>query len=76
MIDDILDVTSTAEQLGKPVGSDADNHKNTYVSLLGLPAARELAAQHTAKATDALAVFGEQGEDLRLLANALLERVW
>ena len=76
VVDDILDVTSTAEQLGKPVGSDADNHKNTYVSLLGLPAARELAAQHTAKATDALAVFGAQGDDLRSLANALLERVW
>ena len=76
VIDDILDVTSTAEQLGKPVGSDADNHKNTYVSLLGLPAARALAAEHTAKAAEALAVFGDCGEDLRSLATALLERVW
>ena len=76
VIDDILDVTATAEQLGKPVGSDADNHKNTYVSLLGLSAARALAAEHTAAAAEALAVFGEQGEDLRSLATALLERVW
>ena len=75
MIDDILDVTSTPEQLGKPVGSDAENHKNTYVSLLGLAAARELAASHTAKAIEALSVFGEEGNDLAALAQALLQRV-
>ena len=39
--DDILDITSTQEELGKPVGSDQKNHKNTYVSIKGLAQARE-----------------------------------
>ena len=38
--DDILDVTSTEEELGKPIGSDERNQKTTYVSLHGLSAAR------------------------------------
>lgn len=38
--DDILDVTSDTETLGKPVGSDIENHKSTYVSLLGIEKAR------------------------------------
>lgn len=37
--DDILDVTSTTEELGKPVGSDEKNHKTTFVTLLGIEAA-------------------------------------
>ncbi len=75
IIDDILDVTSTAEQLGKPVGSDADNDKNTYVSLLGLEKARVLAEEYTAKAVAALAAFDEQRADLTALAETLLKRV-
>ena len=39
--DDILDITSTQEELGKPVGSDQKNHKNTYVSIKGLAQAKE-----------------------------------
>ncbi len=39
--DDILDVTSTAEQLGKPVMSDEKNHKTTYVTLMGIDKAKE-----------------------------------
>ncbi len=39
--DDILDVTSTFEELGKPIGSDAKNHKQTYVSIYGLEQAKE-----------------------------------
>ena len=39
--DDILDVTSTREVLGKPVGSDEKNEKTTYVTLKGLETARE-----------------------------------
>ena len=74
IIDDILDVTATAETLGKPVGSDAENEKTTYVSLLGLEEARRLAAQRTAEAVEALSVFGEQADSLRQLAQALLTR--
>ncbi len=74
IIDDILDVTATAETLGKPVGSDADNEKNTYVSLLGLEAAADLAAKLTRQAVAALESFGEEADSLRQLAMALLER--
>lgn len=74
IVDDILDVTATAEQLGKPVGSDAENEKVTYVSLLGLDDARCLAQARTASAVAALDGFEEQGESLRLLAQALLTR--
>lgn len=74
IVDDILDVTASAEQLGKPVGSDADNEKVTYVSLLGLDEARRLAAERTQTALAALDVFGEEADSLRQLANALLTR--
>jgi len=74
IIDDILDVTATAEQLGKPVGSDADNEKVTYVSLLGLEEARRLATQRTQAALAALEVFGAEADSLRQLAEVLLTR--
>ncbi len=73
VVDDILDVTATAEQLGKPVGSDEQNQKNTYVSLLGLEKSQALAAEYTEKAKAALDYFDE-ATDLRLLADALLVR--
>ena len=55
IVDDILDVTESDEQLGKPHGSDERHGKLTYVSLFGLERARELAAESHAKATAALA---------------------
>ena len=73
--DDILDVTSTAEVLGKPVESDIENDKSTYVSLLGLEKAREEAARHTALAVDAVSVLGENAEFLAGFAKMLAERV-
>ena len=51
IVDDILDVTGSDEQLGKPHGSDERHGKLTYVSLFGLDRARELAAESHAKAT-------------------------
>lgn len=74
IIDDILDVTADAAKLGKPTGSDAENEKVTYVSLLGLDAARRLAEQRTAEAVEALSVFGDTAADLRHLAETLLHR--
>ncbi|MBR2405864.1 MAG: polyprenyl synthetase family protein [Clostridia bacterium] len=74
IVDDILDVTATAEELGKPVGSDTENEKSTYVSLLGLEEARCRAAAYTEKAKEALSVFSEQRADLCELADALLVR--
>lgn len=72
--DDILDVTSDSETLGKPVGSDAEQNKSTYVSLLGLETAKEKAVECTAQALWALAVFGEDAAFLRETAERLLKR--
>ena len=73
--DDILDVTSTAEVLGKPVESDIGNDKSTYVSLLGLEKAREEAARHTALAMEAVAPLGEAAEFLARFAEMLAGRI-
>ncbi|HJD24068.1 MAG TPA: polyprenyl synthetase family protein [Firmicutes bacterium] len=74
IIDDILDVTATPEELGKPVGGDRVNQKVTYVSLLGLEEAARLAAERTERAAEALAPFGKEAQPLRALAFALLDR--
>ena len=52
--DDILDATSTTDELGKPVGSDAANGKTTYVTLLGVEKCEPLVLEHTRLAKEAL----------------------
>lgn len=74
IVDDILDVTSTTEELGKPVGSDADNDKTTFVTLYGLEGANHLAQQHNAAALQALEKLGPAADFLRILAADLLQR--
>lgn len=74
IVDDILDVTSTTEELGKPVGSDADNDKTTFITLYGLQGAHEKAERHNAAALAALDALGPQADFLRLMAAELLER--
>ena len=74
IVDDILDVTSTAEELGKPIGSDADNEKNTFMSLLGIERCRESVAWLTEEAIDALNVFDGDTKDLADFAVALANR--
>lgn len=74
IVDDILDVTGSTELLGKPVGSDGENEKSTYVSLLGLEKSKELANELTEKAKAALSVFGDEREFLILLADRLADR--
>lgn len=74
MVDDILDVTADAAKLGKPVGSDAENEKVTYVSLCGLEKTRALAREKTQAALDALSQFEGDTSHLRILAQSLLER--
>ena len=74
IVDDILDVTATAAALGKPVGSDAENEKVTFVSLLGIEAAKALAAEKTALALQALKEFPGDTAPLQHLAQALLNR--
>lgn len=74
IVDDVLDVTSTEETLGKPIGSDAENGKTTFVTLYGLEGARDLAKQHNDAALEALAPLGKRADFLRLLAGGLLVR--
>ena len=74
IVDDILDVTSTTEELGKPVGSDADNDKTTFITLYGLQGTHEKAEHHNAVALAALDALGPKADFLRLLAAELLER--
>ena len=73
--DDILDVTSTAEVLGKPVESDIGNDKSTYVSLLGLENARLEAARFTALAVEAVEPLGEKAQFLKEFAKMLEGRI-
>lgn len=74
IVDDILDVTSDEETLGKPIGSDLDNKKSTYVSLLGLEESSRYASELTEKAKEALEIFGSEGEFLLELADKLSGR--
>jgi geranylgeranyl diphosphate synthase type II len=74
IVDDILDVTESDEQLGKPHGSDERHGKLTYVSLFGLDRARELAAESHAKATRALAEASGETDDLRRVADYIFTR--
>ena len=52
--DDMLDEESTTEELGKPVGSDVDNNKTTFVTLYGINKCRELVDEHTKRAKEAI----------------------
>ena len=74
IVDDILDVTSDEETLGKPIGSDSENGKSTFVSLLGLEDSAQYARELTARAKAALDIFGGEGEFLSELADRLSER--
>ena len=74
VVDDILDCTASTATLGKTAGKDAAAEKPTYVSLLGLAAARELAEGLRTQALDALAVFGERAERLIALTDFITHR--
>lgn len=72
--DDILDVESTTEELGKPIGSDDRRDLTTYVTLFGAEGAKEKLAEHTKLAKDALLPFGSKAEFLLDFADMLLSR--
>ena len=73
--DDILDMTSSNEVLGKPVGSDEENNKSTIVSLLGIEQSRKLVDEYTAKAIAALGRLGGSTKGLSFFALDLAKRV-
>jgi geranylgeranyl diphosphate synthase, type II len=74
VIDDILDVTQTSEQLGKTAGKDTKAQKATYPSIVGLEKSRKIATQLTDKAFAALHLFKGQAIALEALAEFLLKR--
>lgn len=72
--DDILDVTSDTETLGKTQGADIALNKPTYPSLLGLDGAREMAAELHEEAHESLNIFAEKAAPLRWLADYIVKR--
>ncbi len=74
VIDDILDVTQTSEQLGKTAGKDTAAQKATYPAIVGLEKSRKIAEQLTAKAFAALKAFKGKAVALEALAEFLLKR--
>ena len=72
--DDMLDVISTAEELGKPIGSDEQEHKNTYMALMGEDGCRKTIARLTEFAKSVLEEAFDDTEFLRGLADALATR--
>ena len=74
VIDDILDVTQTSEQLGKTAGKDTKAQKATYPSIVGLDKSRKIAEQLTGKAFSALKTFKGKAPALEALAEFLLKR--
>ncbi|MCO7126594.1 polyprenyl synthetase family protein [Sporolactobacillus shoreicorticis] len=74
--DDILDLTGEEKALGKPVGSDIANHKNTYVSLLGTNGAKEKLEQEVNASLAELRKIGLENGLLSDLASYLLHRTY
>lgn len=72
--DDILDVTSTTEQLGKPVNSDADSDKSTYPSLLGLDGAQLQLQKYHKNAIECLSFLPSEKSYLALFADYIVQR--
>ncbi len=73
IVDDILDVTGTFEELGKPIGSDSEQHKNTFVTALGIEGAHAEAERLTKTALLTLMQFDDCGF-LSELTEELLDR--
>jgi len=74
VVDDVLDSEADTATLGKTAGKDADNDKPTYVTLLGVQAAKEMAAELHRDALDALSGFDEKARRLRELADFIVLR--
>lgn len=72
--DDILDVEGTFEELGKPIGSDADNNKETYVTLFGFEKAKADVEEYSQSALDILSSFDKKNEFLIDLVKSLVYR--
>jgi geranylgeranyl diphosphate synthase type II len=72
--DDILDLSSTAEQLGKTIGKDNKQGKVTYPAVVGVAESRKILGQLTEQALHTLSAFDSRAERLRELAQELSTR--
>ncbi|GAB3674990.1 farnesyl diphosphate synthase [Salinisphaera aquimarina] len=72
--DDVLDIESSTEKLGKTQGADIAHHKATYPALLGLAEAKALSERLYAEAMDAVSIFGDQAAPLREIAAEIVKR--
>ena len=72
--DDILDVTSTTEELGKPIHSDEKNHKTTYVTIMGINEASQQVADLSEEAVKLLEGLNKKNEFLLTLVKELVGR--
>jgi geranylgeranyl diphosphate synthase type II len=74
IVDDVLDITATAEQLGKTAGKDLQAQKATYPSLWGLEKSQEQAHNLIEGAIQELQPYGEKADPLRAIAKYIIER--
>lgn len=74
IVDDILDIEGTTEEMGKPKGSDIERGKMTYPSVFGIDKSREKAKALVESAIKLLKDFGEEAEPLREIAGYILKR--
>ena len=74
VVDDVLDCEADTATLGKTAGKDADNDKPTYVSLLGIQGARDMAQRLHREALETLSEFGDAAQRLRELADFIVLR--
>lgn len=72
--DDILDITSTLQELGKPVHSDEKNEKNTYVTMYGMEESKKMVEKLSQEAIAILETFGERANFLVELTHYLIDR--
>ncbi len=74
IVDDILDVEGSAQELGKTAGKDAAEAKPTYAALYGVPRSRELATECIARAHETLVDAGLTGGHLGAIADWIITR--
>ena len=74
IVDDVLDVTQTSEQLGKTAGKDVSAEKVTYPALFGVDESLKKADTLVASAVSSLDSFGDRAETLKAIGNFLVER--
>lgn len=74
IVDDVLDVEQSSEELGKTAGKDAEQHKITFPAVYGLERSRAMAEQERAAAHAALVDFGDRAEKLKQLADLIVQR--